>query len=394
MELCEGCRQNIPDRRFLVCCYCDKHYDLECANVPEARFYNTMSPNRKKTWKCQACICRAPKKDNSNTPIRPTSPVLLDTFVTKRNKQKKTEAAPISHLNQTKDFDQSISEICDDTQVIPSDSREKQPLNLDMIGELLDTKLEQIKTSILADIRNTIQSEFNIAIKSLRHEVEYKTNELKNEQNTIKEDIKAIDIKIKSIEDQLNTLTNMKKIVLFGLPEPNNETECDLYECVSRIFYDTLDININPFVEEISRIGKRGKSRPLVIEIMNKRMVKYIMRNNKCFKGTGLAVDTFMEGKELKDRNILRQNLQLARKNGHHAVIKNNKLYVDGKETPIVEATQPSLINSDTEYNENMIPKKNEEVRKLSSAAPQPLQQRQEKKNGLATTTSHSQTFR
>lgn len=39
---CAGCKQPITSRRFLTCSLCKEPYDLECANIPELRFYNTM----------------------------------------------------------------------------------------------------------------------------------------------------------------------------------------------------------------------------------------------------------------------------------------------------------------------------------------------------------------
>ncbi|CAH0404837.1 unnamed protein product [Chilo suppressalis] len=95
------------------------------------------------------------------------------------------------------------------------------------------------------------------------------------------------------------------------------ETEYDLCERVSSNFHDILNVNIYPFIENNKRIGTRGKNRPLVIEFSNKNITKYILRNTKYFKNTGLAIDIFMQGSDLEHRKLLRYNLQLAKKNGH-----------------------------------------------------------------------------
>ncbi|CAG9782738.1 unnamed protein product [Diatraea saccharalis] len=72
-RICGGCRKSIEDKRFLSCSACGLHYDLECANVSEQRFYNTMSKDHKKAWKCVMCFSRQPKVDNTNTPVRGTA---------------------------------------------------------------------------------------------------------------------------------------------------------------------------------------------------------------------------------------------------------------------------------------------------------------------------------
>lgn len=69
---CAGCLSTIESRQYLRCCVCSDTYDLQCANVPEKRFYNTMTADHKNAWKCPRCICRQPKGDNTNTPVRGT----------------------------------------------------------------------------------------------------------------------------------------------------------------------------------------------------------------------------------------------------------------------------------------------------------------------------------
>lgn len=66
---CWGCRGVVNPKRCLVCFNCAKPYDLECANVPECRFFNTMSPERRKNWKCLECVSKRPKSGNLDTPV-------------------------------------------------------------------------------------------------------------------------------------------------------------------------------------------------------------------------------------------------------------------------------------------------------------------------------------
>lgn len=69
---CAGCLCAIDSRHYLKCCLCLQAYDLQCANVPEKRFFNTMTAERKSAWECQQCRSNKPKSDNSNTPVRST----------------------------------------------------------------------------------------------------------------------------------------------------------------------------------------------------------------------------------------------------------------------------------------------------------------------------------
>lgn len=69
--VCGGCLRVIEDKRmFLKCRGCDLNYDLECANVSEKRFLNTLRNEHRDAWRCVSCKSKQPKSDNTNTPVR------------------------------------------------------------------------------------------------------------------------------------------------------------------------------------------------------------------------------------------------------------------------------------------------------------------------------------
>lgn len=88
-----------------------------------------------------------------------------------------------------------------------------------------------------------------------------------------------------------------------------------------------------PYVDEISYIGRKGNRRPIKIELTSKRLRKYILENYQYFKNAGFGVSEYLSDKLLQERKELKAALQNARRNGHHAVIKNNKLLINGKES-------------------------------------------------------------
>lgn len=352
MNNCAGCKKPIPDKLFLKCSLCDCYYDLQCANVPDCRFYNTMTQDHKKVWKCQACICRLPKSNNSSTPARPLLPGTTLDEQTKLNITMRKKPANLNSPNlnlnmENSNIDLTMENILGDTQtsIQPSQQEpnnqsisycELESKTIEQISSLLDTKLLKMKTSILEDVKIIIQTELQNGTRNLQQELQSVTTTLATEQSSIKNEIITINKKIENIEDQLqelNELTNLKKIVIYGLNEPSWETENDLYNEICKIFNETMGININPYIEELKRIGKRGSRRPVTIEFISKRMTKHIMDNKRCFKGTGLAIEPFIIGKQLEQRKELSRKLRLARQNGHHAVIRSNKLIVDGKES-------------------------------------------------------------
>ncbi|KAH9634943.1 hypothetical protein HF086_004343 [Spodoptera exigua] len=215
--------------------------------------------------------------------------------------------------------------------------------------------MEEIKI----DIKNAIQIELNNATIKLQNQVDQITTNLTNEQEIIKKQITTIDQNIENIEKQLYQLKNSNKIVLYGLTESHRETEYELIDRVSRVFHEVMNININPYIEEVKRIGKRGDRRPLAIELMNKRMSKYITENARDFHNTGLGVGPFMDPQTLQQRNELREALRKARRSGKHAIIKNNKLYINRKEyitdpAPLLNTThEPPIDNKNYDTTTN-----------------------------------------
>ncbi|CAB3252345.1 unnamed protein product [Arctia plantaginis] len=101
-----------------------------------------------------------------------------------------------------------------------------------------------------------------------------------------------------------------------------------------------------------------AKSRPLVIELIIKRMVKYLLKNSQCFQGTGLFIAEFLDNTVRKERAQLREELFAARQKGLRAIIRNKQLYIKGK------LTHPNNFNNNT----NKDPHTNS--RELSSTMP------------------------
>lgn len=374
---CAGCRQQIPHRRYLTCSNCADQYDIDCVNISDKRFYNTMTLEQKSIWKCPLCKSKLPKQDNNDTPIKPQEQTASteEANVTLRRKKMFNEnnESLLSEQLSNSGLGDTLNEIPQTANEISSPNN-KHTITLDKFAELLDaklekildTKLEKIKSTIMLDVRETIQKEVDTAIQKVKKSLEKNTGMGNTNNNLISAQIKTIDGKIEKIENQLKNLENSRKIVLYGLAENYNETEHDLYDRVPRAFHDIMNINLNPYIEEIKRIGTKGNRRAIMIQLTNKRMAKYITENLRYFKGTGLSAGEFLEGHKLQERNRLRKLLQQARRNGDHAIIKNDELIINGKTIQIPNQS----FDRNSLHGENSIEKKEKEVEKITQSQP------------------------
>jgi hypothetical protein len=358
--VCAGCRNKIPNKTYLTCALCKEKYDLDCANVSIQRFCNTMTATHKKEWKCQACKCKTPKQNNSDTPIRSrdhdftephaTSPVTNN--ITLRKNPTPTSNDTINSEN--------ISMLGDTLCVDNYQTAERQTaLTLENLSELITLRLSENNKSLLLDLQNTIQAEIEKAINKLKQDIHqqantmYKMNEnitkdleilhyeienLKKEKEKLNSELYELNIKIqkeipeKSVEKQYKSDANQRKFVLYGFNEISRESERDLHYRLVQMFQEILNVNILGYIEDTHRIGKyNNKNRPLVIELLSKRMVKYITNNSRLFYGTNISVSDYLDKSEMEKRKAMREQMFISRRNGHYAIIRNNQLYIDGK---------------------------------------------------------------
>ncbi|CAK1596566.1 unnamed protein product [Parnassius mnemosyne] len=161
---CAGCSEILHEREHLTCKYCKKTYDLDCANVTPQRFYNIMSAETKAAWKCQACYCEQPKKNKTNTPIRPRekSPVVNISQIDRDNIT--LRRSPNNMHNDTSD---SVDiELLGDTVITQTSPNPNAKSN----EILLQTLSEENNRSLINELQSTIHSEIK---KPLYHEIRY-----------------------------------------------------------------------------------------------------------------------------------------------------------------------------------------------------------------------------
>lgn len=355
---CAGCLQDLPKREFLTCMQCSNSYDLECANISSKRFYNTMTADNKKSFICQACRCKTPKTGNADTPIRSHDRDMIDLESNTNITIRKKPSTPNNETLSSEDL--SISGDTIRTEEIPI-NRANCDLTLQNLSEMISQQLKDNNKSIISQLQSTIQTEINKAIAKLKDdftkdinnisqqnkeqktqikELNTKISNLENSNKELKKEIKDLEEKLTSAQTrQYSPESNSKKIVLFGLTEYYNESEHDLHNRIHEIFQDIMCVDLVGYIEATYRIGKyKDKNRPLVIELLSKKMTKYITENSQYFQGTKLSISGYLDENERETRKIMRDEMFKARTKGLHAVIRNNQLYIEGKRTPLSDA--------------------------------------------------------
>ncbi|CAB3254134.1 unnamed protein product [Arctia plantaginis] len=177
----------------------------------------------------------------------------------------------------------------------------------------------------------TLTSQNDQRKQELNH-LNIEIDKLQIENENLKKEIKGLSTQ--TSQPTYIPESNYKKIVLYGLAEYYREPENLLFNRLEDLFRDIAQVDLSGYIEDTYRMGRNTSSnRPLVIELISKRMVKYLLKNSQCFQGTGLFIAEFLDNTARKERAQLREELFAARKKGLHAIIRNKQLYIEGKLT-------------------------------------------------------------
>ncbi|KAH9635465.1 hypothetical protein HF086_015465 [Spodoptera exigua] len=326
--ICEGCHQNIFNKEYIICKNCNQNYDLECANISRKRLSNIV--DLEKAWHCPSCIVKKPRRNNEN--ILACSNATLnaisqDPNVTLRkpllaNQRSSTELEhnDDSSVYELSTFDRSaFGDTITTLAGLPELERELAPsITIEQIEQLLDKKLEKIQNKLVSliktEIKSFIQEEIKNNIATMNTEITNKLDSVTTVQCKQSTDIQNLTEKINNLERERarlskdieylqnnhhqcnnkpshNNNNNAKKLVLYGLEEFNWETEDELYDRILYIFYDSMNICLEGHIDDLTRLGKRGPRRPIVIELVSKQMTRYILQNKHLLRGSGVMVD-------------------------------------------------------------------------------------------------------
>lgn len=372
--VCAGCYQPVPSKQYLTCYLCKNSYDLECANVSTTRFYGTMTLEHKKTWKCPACYCNTPKTGNIDTPVRSVKD--LEGIQQERKLTGRQNVTLRTHRTTVMRSDTSDSEdlsILGDTQVVGEKSQitnTEPELTLQNLNEIIILRLKENNKSIIRDLQKTIETEINKAVLKVKQDITQDTDALYNQNELRKQEIEKLNTKIEILTKETEKLkneiqelktndtikitnenkryypeSNYKKIVLYGLDEYFREPDHALNNRIIEMFRDIMNVDLEGYIEETYRIGRHTNNgkRPLVIELISKRMTKYLLENNSYFQGTTLNISGFLDEQARKERRSMREKMLTARKQGLHAVIRNNQLFIEGKNSLSDETNKTML---------------------------------------------------
>lgn len=340
MRQCAACSVHINIGDIVSCTRCQGHYHYKCLGMTKD-YHKANIQELDLKWVCPGCknVTRRPTR-NDDTPVRSQQThIIPDDLEMSITTQIEND---ISILGNTATADEPVH---------TTETKTSSP-TLEEISVLLDQKLaknSQLFLIQISDIKATIQKEIKAAVTKLNEDITIHKNIVNIHQEKIHTDIERLNNKIQYLEKENNKLIKQiedfnthlvnkpsedrkKKLIIYGMQEYHRETEKELEDRLQRAFYEITNVNLIGYIENATRIGRKGFKRPIEVELLSKCMTKYLLENKHLFQNTGLAISECLDDNALQERRKLWDILKTERKKGKYAVIRNNKLFVEGVE--------------------------------------------------------------
>lgn len=135
----------------------------------------------------------------------------------------------------------------------------------------------------------------------------------------------TLEAKITDLEDR----SRRSNLVVFGIPEPPEETEDMLKEAVlTEVFEHKLEVKCKS-VGRIHRLGKPGGSRPVIVYFQDYNEKQQTISNARKLKGTDISVQNDYSKETLRKRKLLWNSAKEEKRQGKKVNLVHDKLMVD-----------------------------------------------------------------
>ena len=155
----------------------------------------------------------------------------------------------------------------------------------------------------------------------------------------IHKEIEEMKMDITKLKEKINEQRWMEKnhrnhnIIVYGMNENMNENRWDVCCAVQELMARELQLNISDMsIDDCYRIGKSKNRRPILVKFTSKLTRDSVLERSKLLKGTGIFLEKDYEKSVRETRKQLIPFMKEARGKGRHAVMRGDKLIVEGRE--------------------------------------------------------------
>lgn len=262
INACAGCQSAIVARQYIKCSSCGLRFDLDCANLPLKR-YQLMTAESRQCWKCPACRSAEPKKDNSNTPIRPAAQVPHELGnVTVRSVDKPDDlpepGGTVTHTDMRTIIREEISNALNSMLKVT-------------IAEVVSEKFQSLNDSIssIEASLNFINSQYEQMKTTLAEKVDT-INQLQKQNESLVSTVKDLSQRVGDIEQQMR----VNNVEINGIPEHSNENLTITLAQLGKTVEYPLDSNDILLATRVAKLQKDSPRPRTVIAKFRSRAIR------------------------------------------------------------------------------------------------------------------------
>lgn len=268
---CAGCKVEFTGSKFMKCRKCSAFYDLDCANVSEQRFRNTLSKEQKSTWLCVECMSKQPKTGNLNTPIREhththesktCAGVSDNEDITFRKADPRLPSGSSStEVSATGEWDNFTSTV---TERVLKAIKSELPT---MFSSILQQELSSIMTE-LRDFRASLKfyNEEYEEMKATTENLKLDCIKLDRENNLLKATVGELSYRLNNMEQNLRE----NNLEVHGIPEHRSENLPNMLQQCAKVVGHNL---VESEVIKCTRVARQNKDskipRTVVVKFNN-----------------------------------------------------------------------------------------------------------------------------
>jgi hypothetical protein len=134
--------------------------------------------------------------------------------------------------------------------------------------------------------------------------------------------------------DRLESHSRRSNLIFYNVEESNGENWSAIENIIRQILCNEMKINLDDLdIERAHRLGKknRGVARPIIVKFGHYKKKMEVLRHRSSLKGCKIRIDEDFTYRIREIRNQLKEFMFEARNKGRHAVLKFDKLVIDGQ---------------------------------------------------------------
>jgi hypothetical protein len=194
----------------------------------------------------------------------------------------------------------------------------------------------------------TMRKQLQGEISTIRHQVAQQDRQNKKVIEEMKTKIQILTSENTKLKIKVNVLDRQLRknnVMVFGVPEDSNNESCQ-----ETMQYICQNLNVTleeDHIQDAFRVGRNKGRRPILCKLNSFNKKREILQQSK--RCTNIKILNDLSKQDREDLKILKPYAENARKNGQRAIIRGDKLIIEGhamKKTDLIDNSPQEIFGN------------------------------------------------